>query len=500
MDSTGRIIIVEAPVGAGKSFILRRVIEDHRFCRKPIILTYPTKVLMNTQINVLKKELRNVRHWPDDPGQSGEVTLFEYSSDSLVRFLKTNKDLLRLDKSELINTVLRNHQFYSSRNIIVTTPDVLHLIKKGYYRGSQRIQALLNKALVFFDEFHLYSSLSNFAPLVEWLADSVADKVIFLSATPVISKEMDAILKKYPHEIIGFQGSVGCFSDRVFNYPLTLHIEECRYTKKEVVLDRLKRYIPSLTKPVAIVFDSIFRLRHIKPLIKAEFGNDLNIVEYSGMKKDSSRFPKETIILGTSSIEVGIELPIKSLITEASFWTSAIQRIGRVGRLEKGEIVLLTRKRLSPFVRGADELSRNELEENVLKQAMKESSGAMVSGEMFRGDSHPFLVIDKSTGLIMPYTEAIFAMFDIDSDFVSNWRKLDKVQKKTILKSEYRISPDAVEDVLVRDMLFPFWGVVSGRLKEDYERVVTELEDNELHIHLTNTGKDFYFSEGDNRA
>lgn len=497
LRSTVALVVVEAPVGAGKSFILRRVIEDERFRNKPIVLTYPTKVLMTAQVNALKREFAGIRHWPDDLDVEGGITLFEYSSDALVRHIKTSPDLLRLDKSELLNTVLRNHQFHSSRNIIVTTPDVLHLIKKGFYRGSHRIEALLNKALVFFDEFHLYANLKNFAPLIEWLIDSIADKVVFLSATPTISSEIEELLQKHSHEIIDFGASVGGPNDKVFNYPLRLHIDECRYTKKDVLLDRLRHHIPSLPKPLAVIFDSVFRLRHIKPAIEAEFGRDLRVMEYSGMRKDEAVFQGNMVLLGTSSIEVGVEFPIKSLITEAAYWTSAIQRLGRVGRLESGEAVLLTKKRFEPFIKNRQELSRDELEETVLKRAMKESIGAMVSGEMFRGDNYPFLVVDKASKLPMPYTEAIFAMFDIDSDFVSNWRNLDRAEKAAILKDDYGLPSHIVEDVLIRDMLFPFWGVVSGRLKADYDDVVPEMEGGELRIYLTDTGKSFYFSSGD---
>ncbi|MEW6601548.1 MAG: DEAD/DEAH box helicase [Nitrospirota bacterium] len=125
LQSDARLIMVEAPVGAGKSFIIRRIIEDEHLSGRPIILTYPTKILMNAQVSALKKEVKNIRHWPDEKEVAGEITLFEYSSDALVRYLKRHPDIIRLDKSELIHHVLRSHQFSSPRNIIITTPDVL---------------------------------------------------------------------------------------------------------------------------------------------------------------------------------------------------------------------------------------------------------------------------------------------------------------------------------------------------------------------------------------
>jgi superfamily II DNA or RNA helicase len=45
--SDARIIFIEAPVGSGKSYIIRNLIQDDYFQRKPVVLTYPTKILMD---------------------------------------------------------------------------------------------------------------------------------------------------------------------------------------------------------------------------------------------------------------------------------------------------------------------------------------------------------------------------------------------------------------------------------------------------------------------
>lgn len=497
LNSSKKIVVVEAPVGAGKSYIIRRIVENEHLAGRPIILTYPTKILMSAQVNALKKEFGNVRHWPDEPEVRGGITLFEYSSDSMVRFLRTKSEILRLDKSELIHSVLRSHQFSSEHNIIVTTPDVLHVIKEGWYRGSQRLEALLNKAIVVFDEFHLYTKLVNFAPLIKWLIESVADKVVFQSATPTSNEDIQSLWQLYPSEIIGFNNSAGSETDRIFNYPLQLHIEECNYTKTDILIEQLKKYLPSLPKPTAVIFDSIFRLRHLKPILEKKFGRQLHIREYSGMQKDQLKFDEKAVILGTASVEVGVEMPIKSLITETSYWTSAIQRLGRIGRLMDGEAVLLTRKRFAPFLKDRKSLGRTELEQEILRPALRESMGSMVSGEMFRGDSYPFLVIDKNNGLVMPYSEAVFSMFDIEDNFVTNWQRLDYRQKKNILRDDYKLSNVTIEDMLLRDRIFPFWGVVRGWLKTEYENVTGNLTENELIIRLNSSGKSYYFDRGD---
>jgi hypothetical protein len=499
LSSNTPLVLVEAPVGAGKSHIIRRIVEDEHLSGRPVILTYPTKILMSAQINALKKEFNSIRHWPDEPERGGSVTLFEYSSDSLVRFLRTRPDISKLDRSELIHSILRNHQFSSDRNIIVTTPDVLHILKEGWYRGSQRLGSLLRKAIVVFDEFHLYVKLMNFAPLIKWLLESIADKIIFLSATPTSNEDLLDLWQTYPSKVIEFGNSVGGETDRIFNYPLHLRIDECKYTRTDVMVERLRGYLPSISKPAAVIFDSVFRLRHLKGILEKEFSGELNIQEYSGMQKDQLKFDGNSVILGTASVEVGVEMPIRGLITEAAYWASAIQRLGRVGRLMDGEAVLLTRKRLSPFIKDRIKLTRTELEQDVLRPALRESMGSMISGEMFRGDSYAFLMIDRDDGLVIPYSQAIFSMFDIEQNFVENWQSLDQKTKRLLLEGDYNLSNRVAEEILLRDKIFPFWGIVSGKLKPEYEEVITKLSDNSLSIYLKDSGKTYYFDRGDGK-
>jgi len=485
------LIIVEAPVGSGKSFIIRKIIEDKTFSVHPIILTYPTKILMNAQIISLKKEFKNIIHWPDEEEKDSEITIFEYSSDSLFRYLKNHPQINILDKSDLIQKMLLQHQYLSDRNIFVTTPDVLHLIKEGWYKNSKWISAYLNKAIIIFDEFHLYTNLENFAPLILWLLDTIAHKIIFLSASPTYNEELENLIRKKNVNFISFEDSVGTENDLVFNYPLKLYVEEFKYTNRNELLLKLENYIPILPKSICIIFDSIFRLRHLKPLIKQKFQDNYNIIEYSGMFKESSQIDDHTIILGTSSIEVGVELPIKSLITEAGYWTSAIQRLGRVGRFSTATAVLFVQKRLYPFLKGKTEISRTEFENQVLKKALKDQKGGLVAGEMFRGDSLSFLFVDNN-GEIFPYSEALFSMFTI-TNRINNWKKLSHNQKVEILKEEFNLKDDTIDDVILRDKISPFVGVVSGKLNEKYQTIKKYVTPNIVRIDQIDSGKPFYF-------
>ena len=134
------------------------------------------------------------------------------------------------------------------------------LVNLRAYRGSNRLLSFLTGAVVIFDEFHLYSGLNHFSKLLDNLLNSGVKKVILLSATPVFSKEVEALIDKYETLRIDFSESIGNNKDRIFNYPLNLEFVNCRYTKPDELIEVLARYIPKLPKPLAIILDSVFRL------------------------------------------------------------------------------------------------------------------------------------------------------------------------------------------------------------------------------------------------
>ena len=87
LDSRAQIIKVEAPVGAGKSHIVRQAI-DH--WQGAVVLTYPTKILMDAQRSAIKSDFPDSIIWPYETGipQNNAPTIFYYSSDALVTFIR----------------------------------------------------------------------------------------------------------------------------------------------------------------------------------------------------------------------------------------------------------------------------------------------------------------------------------------------------------------------------------------------------------------------------
>ena len=101
-------------------------------------------------------------------------------------------------------------------------------------------------------------------------------------------------------------------------------------------------------------------------------------------------------------------------------------------------------------------------------------------GDMFRGDSYPFLVYDLDLRRLSSYTESIFAMYE-PSKWINDWQTLSIHNKKELLKG-YGISEEEMTDILIKDKLFSYWGIIEGRLRERYERISVHTDEDELTI------------------
>ena len=529
-NSDAKIILVEAPVGSGKSYIIRNLIMDEYFKGKTIVLTYPTKILMDAQVEAMKGE--NVAVWPDDKEifplegkNSGNI--LKYSLDSLSQYFGEYPE--EFDAFENRGEFLGGGLFkleYGEYRIFVTTPDVIWLIYSKRYKGSHMLQAQLKEAIISFDEFHAYANLYNFYKLLENLVfKSKVEKILLLSATPYLRREKWGEIeqrlkeKRITTNEISFEESTAKEDGQIFNYPLNLSLYNFRYTDRSLCFNQISEILESIEMPAAVIFDSIFRLKHLKgsfEKLDEKNGGKFKIREWSGMKKDDDvielvRDQGNVIVLGTSAIEVGIDMKFRSLITEASNWASAIQRIGRVGRLQyssnnhpdmnKGNVCL--------FVNSRDTFNRFEMEkrlprkrfENALQETLPNPDSDFVSGEMFRGESYDFILIDKFIPKPVIYSETIFAMYNVDEQQCKDFYGSDE-DKRGILRKEGIKDKNLIEEIIWRDKLSTIWGiVVSVGLADKYDRIIgvrKEPKDNPRHIIIytnTNLGGFYFYKE-----
>jgi CRISPR-associated endonuclease/helicase Cas3 len=506
-DSESRLIFIEAPVGAGKSYIIRTLLNMKEFERRPLILTYPTKILMETQVAALETEMGedNLGIWPSRKFVEGKANLILYNSDSLIRAVELSKFDPRQGRGDLLRQLFFQLAAWAKRGAIVTSPDVLWLLYGAKaYDGALDIQNKLSGSVAVFDEFHLYGELANFPRLVDMLLSKNVDKVILLSATPYASSGLKEVADRFPIKRIDFEEtSEADECGRMFNHPLDISVQTFKTTDVNQMAERIIPLIKNLPKPMAVICESVFRLEHLRRRLQKEAMENVKLAVWSGIEKDRGlKLNKQTVLLGTSAIEVGIDFKFESLVFEAQVWTSAIQRLGRVGRHSPGIVVMMTRKAdVETLIAGRTEFGRTQFEREILFEALNDPRAEHETGHSFRGQNYNFLLIDQELRRHFVYHERLFCLYDVDdSCYEGEWQNLRDSEKEKALR-EFGIPQSEWKELLIRDRLFPFWGIVRGRLRKDKYFFANDMfyypnpDRNELHVlkpkRFVFTGKDF---------
>ena len=476
-DTDVSLVSVEAPVGSGKSFIIRRLFETHS--RSPLVLTYPTNILLRAQIGALQKECAGLSILPWDRLSPGSRALVEYSGATLIEMARGGRWRQFGNRSDLLNHLFQRIGVMEDPRFVMTA-DVLHLIvNKEFYKGSRHLQRGLKGAVFVFDEFHLYHELGHFYALVADLLSKLEGKVVLLSATPLGTERLRELAGPHRSRCVDFAEAApdDPGSTCKFNHSLSLRLHDSFPTgnvAKEA--DLILAILGDCEKPAAVILDSIFRLRHLLRRVRMSLtAAGLRMLEWHGEKKESIEgVDDRSIVFGTAAIEVGIDMDFRTLIMEASQWSSAVQRLGRVGRKHPGTVHFITRQRVAHLLGQDAEVSRTDLEQRILRNAFRyedasdDKLAASAASEMFRGDSYAFALYDEDMEEVYFGDEALFARYRITDEGCEDWRCLSRGEKADELRSTLHIPARWEEEILLRDSVFPFWGVLRGRLADEY--------------------------------
>ncbi|TRU72305.1 MAG: type I-D CRISPR-associated helicase Cas3' [Microcystis viridis Mv_BB_P_19951000_S69] len=350
-DPDVAVIINSAMTGDGKSLAayldaMQGVKPDDSLCR-PIGL-YPTNELARDQESQIQGYIDRFRP-NNDPRVSrlSGATLEIYAESEDIR--KDNAILTRIDQSD----------------IILTNPDILHYLHRHAYITPKdapdklwsRLDVTFN--LFIHDEFHVFSapqiaSVINTMLLMRHTKNE--RKHLFLSATPekqlferlktVFAAEEIREINPYEREKYRFPDSEAEKQQlesqgwRQIARQITLNFipidstfgasETWLLENWQLIRDYFLQYPGSKG---AIILNSI---ASVKRLIR-EFKNllhPLTVAENTGLtgqtRKNESL--QADLVLGTSTIDVGVDFRINFLIFESGDSGSFIQRLGRLGR------------------------------------------------------------------------------------------------------------------------------------------------------------------------
>ena len=309
---------------------------------------YPTNELardQEKQVNNYKKSF-NPKYDPQ---------IYRLNASILEDFIVSNKI-----NSKLIALIDRA----DNSEILLTNPDIFHYIhnfrylRRNKWGKGDKADRLFSKIdrnyqLFLFDEFHIFSSpqITSVLNAILLMKHTLPNKkFLFLSATPSDILQDFLVKSGLKYTIIDpIKENKYSFDYepnwRQINQSISLYFPKNLEPNMRSSYDWIKEYAESIILKFfrdypgskgAIILNSIASIKKLLPYFKEIFEPlGLRVRENTGLtgETEKSKSVEEAdLLLGTSTIDVGVDFRINFLIFEASDAGNFIQRFGRLGR------------------------------------------------------------------------------------------------------------------------------------------------------------------------
>lgn len=285
-----------------------------------------------------------------------DLQIYRLTAAILEEFIETNKL-----SSKLAGLLDRA----DNSEILLTNPDIFHYIhdfrylrrnKAGQGDNADRLFAKIDNSyeLFIFDEFHVFSSPQITSVLNAMLLIKhtlPGKKFLFLSATPndLLQEFLSRCgLRYYAIDPVNQDGYRFSYTDkwRQISYPINLtfpqQLEPNLRSSYDWILENAETTIlkffqdhPGRSKG-AIILNSIACVKKLVTKLKGIFAPlGLKVMENTGLTGETEKsmsVENADLLVGTSTIDVGVDFRINFLVFEAADAGNFIQRFGRLGR------------------------------------------------------------------------------------------------------------------------------------------------------------------------
>lgn len=335
-DDTVDVIFNTSMTGDGKSLAayLPTFLD-----KKHVVAMYPTNELIRDQHSALAGYQQRL-----------DIRLPKYDSMYGAKI----SELMRVhDVAERMEMV-RNLIHWNP--ILLTNPDLVHLMMSLQYGWGHRRKELayeLSAAYdyLLFDEFHIFAVPQVIAVInmLGYLLTAYEDKqqerrkFVFLSATP--SALFDTLLERGGIRYRRIHGSYTSSEQAGYRrilQPCDLHLHEIGQEQRteqwvEERIEEIRNFFRTHEgSKGAILVNSVATARRLVKLLKERLEGPYGITigENTGLTNPEERrvsFEK-MLLVGTSTVDIGVDFRINFLVFEAFSAGSFIQRFGRMGR------------------------------------------------------------------------------------------------------------------------------------------------------------------------
>ena len=395
VNADSSVVVLDAPTGAGKTLAALKRVVDHN---SPAIFIYPTNALVRNQVTSIVELLerllaKRVNLIGSDTDLSAAITNMDVTDIDL--FCLTGESLEELaenaltSKGKLLDALLTGTHRAGRMRILLTNPDTLYLAFTGRYQRAGRISAQIEtfKTMVL-DEFHLYSGpiLAKIVFMVNMSRGSdnrPSTDLIFLSAT---HGDILDLLKNTYSDIKIIRTTP--LAEKPKTGRIGRHRTLCEVRPLAGVLstddealgvanDILKFYdTASKSREIKVlgIFSSVSFAIRVAKILREQIRNrgldpDHVVYQLHGLVPSKARSGLDdmsnSILVGTSAIEVGIDFDVPYMVIEAHDIGSFLQRFGRGGRHQECEAVLYVPRVLADRLNSKKEWSFPEFVDEV---------------------------------------------------------------------------------------------------------------------------------------
>lgn len=326
---------------------------------------------------------------------------------------------------------------FDNHNVILTNPDIFNLVmnyryRSGIFSANELPYSLCTNFDHFiFDEFHIFSTpqvVSVLTAMLYILESGQQHKFIFSSATP------NTLLQQMAQRVgLQYQIIEGTYTNQAQGgYRPVLHPTQLQFhllREKQTVEEWVKEFLPQIIafwqvqtpRPKgAIIVNSVIAARRIAHMLNAKLTNKYGITigENTGLTDAERRVTslQKDIVVGTSTIDVGVDFNINFLIFEPTNAGTFLQRFGRLGRYKMGETAF-AQYQAHALISGKMPWVYARIEEKLREQGVTDGG-----------------VADRPTQL----SGAIYAAFPEETDFANyakRWGVIQAAHIITVLES-----------------------------------------------------------------
>ena len=247
---------------------------------------------------------------------------------------------------------------FENHNVILTNPDIFNLVMNYRYDSLIFSDQELPYSLctqfdyLVFDEFHVFAMPQIVAAITAMVyiqeLERGRHRFLFSSATPA-----EALVEMVERSGLRWRIIGGSYDrqqspeHRLVLYPATLYIE--RLGERQGVEDWLRENLTGIARfwqeqsprpKAAVIVNSVAAARRISRMLEGALQpSGISVGENTGLtgaerRKDSLH---RDIVVGTSTIDVGVDFNINLLLFEATNAGTFLQRLGRLGRCRRDE-------------------------------------------------------------------------------------------------------------------------------------------------------------------